>query len=283
MNTSTAEQLLAVVEQSPAAVAVHDKAAWMSIFADFHIVEDPVGSNAHIGGIYDSKTGRRGNGALSRFYDTFIEPNAIRFEVAKDYVCGNHVVRDLTIHITMSDKVQVQTPMHLLYELDEQSSGWKIQRLAAHWELIPMLKQLFGKGLAALPVMSGLTVRMMKYQGLAGMLGFSKAVCSVGKKGKQIAENFASAFNRKDLADLMACVDNDSVSIAWPNGNEPFYPSQLFDCVEGELFLTVKQLAAGNMISASATWRKGEQSQDVVVFFEFNKKTGKIASIKMYG
>lgn len=282
MSTPTAEQLLAIVEQSPAAVAVHDKLAWMAIFADFHIVEDPVGSNAHIGGVYDSKTGYRGNGALSRFYDTFIEPNTIRFEVAKDYVCGTHVVRDLTIHITMSDKVQVQTPMHLLYELDEQSNGWKIRRLAAHWELIPMLKQLFGKGLAALPVMADLTVRMAKYQSLSGMLGFSKAACTVGKKGKQTVECFTSAFNAKDLAGLMAIVDNDNPMIAWPNGEKLISPSQLFDHIDGQFELSAKQLAAGNLVSVSANWRRGEQSQEVVVFFEFNRKTKKIASVKVY-
>lgn len=282
MSTPTAEQLLAVVEQSPAAVAVHDKLAWMAIFADFHIVEDPVGSTAHIGGVYDSKAGYRGHGALSRFYDTFIEPNHIRFEVAKDYVCGTHVVRDLTIHITMSDKVQVQTPMHLLYELDEQNNGWKIRRLAAHWELIPMLKQLFGKGLAALPVMAGLTARMTKYQGLSGMLGFSKAASTIGKKGKQAVERFVSAFNRKDLADLMVVVDNDNPMIAWPNGEKLLAASQLFEHIDGEIELTAKQLAAGNMVSVSTTWRRGEQSQDMVVFFEFNRKTAKIASVKVY-
>lgn len=282
MAVPNAEQLLAVVEQSPAAVAIHDKVAWMAIFADYHVVEDPVGSSPHIGGVYDGKTGYRGHGALSRFYDTFIEPNNIRFEVAKDYVCGNHVVRDLTIHITMSDKVQVQTPMHLLYELAEENGDWKIQRLAAHWELIPMLKQLFGKGLSALPVMAGLTVRMTKYQGLSGMLGFSKAALSVGKKAKQTVKDFAAAYNARDLAGLMAVVAHDNPMICWPYPEKAVSPSRLFDIAEGELRFSNKMLAAGNMISVSGTLSKNGEESELVALFEFNKKTGKIASLKLY-
>ena len=34
---------LALVERSPAAVAVHDKAAWLALFTRYNIVEDPVG------------------------------------------------------------------------------------------------------------------------------------------------------------------------------------------------------------------------------------------------
>lgn len=282
MTESNAAQLLAQVEKSPAAVAVHDKNAWLSIFAQYHIVEDPVGSTPHIGGIYDAKSAMRGNGALSRFFDTFIAPNRIRFEVAQDIVCDNHVVRDLTIHITMSDKVQVQVPMHLLYELTQERGEWKIVRLAAHWELMPMLSQLFGKGLAALPVMSALTVRMLKLQGLSGMLGFSKAVMNIGSTGKHGLTRFAAAFNRRSLSDLMAVCDNDAQIISWPNGEVSCSPSQLFDTIPGELELSHKILAAGDVITASAVWQRDGQQMSGVVIAGFNRKTGKITALRCY-
>jgi len=117
MLTPNPEELLAQVQKSPAAVAIHDKTAWMSIFAKYHVVEDPVGSKPHIGGVYDAASGQRGHGALSRFFDTFIAPNKISFDVKRDRVCGNHVARDLTINIQMSEKVHAQVPMHLVYEL----------------------------------------------------------------------------------------------------------------------------------------------------------------------
>ncbi len=94
-------ELLATVARSPAAVAAGDRAAWVSIFAHFNIVEDPVGSRPHHSGIFDAKAGKRCQAPLERFFDTFIAPNDIRFHVDRDIVCENHVVRDLTIEISM--------------------------------------------------------------------------------------------------------------------------------------------------------------------------------------
>lgn len=282
MAESKAAELLALVEKSPQAVTLHDKQAWLSIFAKFHIVEDPVGSSAHIGGIYDAKTAQRGNGALSRFFDTFIAPNTICFEVAQDIVCGQHVVRDLLIHIRMSDKVEVKVPMHLLYELVQEDGEWKIQRLAAYWELLPMLGQLFGKGLAAVPIMAALSLRMMRLQGFFGMLGFSKAAINIGGKGKRAVEGFVDAFNSKDLAGIMGVSDSDANTIQWPNGGMLCSPSELLDKVGGQLQLTGKCLAAGDAVTAGVRWLDGEEKKTGVIVFEFNRKTQKISSLRAY-
>lgn len=282
MTDSVAKHLLAQVEKSPAAVAVHDKQAWLSIFAAYHIVEDPVGSAPHIGGLYDAKSGQRGNAALSRFFDTFIAPNHIRFEVERDYVHANHVVRDLTIHISMSDKVQVSVPMCLLYELAEEDGEWRIVRLAAHWELLPMIGQLLGKGMACLPVLAGLSLRMLTLQGIGGMLGFSKAALGVGGKGKARVEAFAEAFNNKQLADVMAVFASDAPMIHWPYGSEACYPSRLLDQVDGRVQFS-KLLAAGDIITARVSWQQTEQQEKAgVAIFEFNKKSKKISGVKLY-
>lgn len=282
MSKADPALLLAQVERSPAAVAVHDKFAWMSIFAQYHVVEDPVGSTPHVGGIYDGKSGKRGHEALARFFDTFIAPNNIRFDVVRDIVNGNHVVRDLTIHIAMSEKVHVSVPMHLLYELGLENGEWKIIRLAAHWELMPMMAQLFSKGLAAVPVMSALTVRMIALQGIGGMLGFSKAAINIGNKGKAAVKQFAAAFNQKSLSDLMAVCDNDADIVHWPYGGAPCYPSELFEQVSGQLHISDKMLAAGDVITASIEWQNGESSKAGLLIAEFNRKTGKIRQLRTY-
>src|SRR5690554_3186920 len=282
MAESKAAEFLALVEKSPEAVAIHDKQAWQSIFAKYHIVEDPVGAKAHIGGIYDAKSAQRGNDALSRFFDTFIAPNSISFDVAQDIVCGQHVLRDLTIHICMSDKVEIKVPMHLLYELVQEGNEWKIQRLAAHWELMPMLGQLFSKGLAAAPIMAALSVRMMKLQGFFGMLGFSKAALTIGAKGKRAVQGFVDSFNSKDLAGIMHVSDNDAPTVHWPNGELVCSPSELLEKVEGQLQLSGKCLAAGDTITASASWKNGEEQKSGVIVFEFNRKTKKISSLRAY-
>ena len=66
----TVAELLAAVGRSPAAVAVHDRAAWVGLFSDGARVNDPVGSRPHVG-----------RAAIEKFYDTFIAPNTITFHV----------------------------------------------------------------------------------------------------------------------------------------------------------------------------------------------------------
>lgn len=281
MTTPTREQLIKVVEASPEAVAIHDKAAWMSIFAQYHVVEDPVGSKPHVGGLYDGKSGVRGHGALSRFYDTFIAPNTINFAVDQDLVLNNHVVRDLTINLEMSDSVHAQVPMHLLYELVEEDGQWKILRLGAHWEMVPMVTQLLGKGIAAVPVLSALTWRMLKLQGLSGTLGFSKAAFSIGKKGKQSLENFAQAVNEKSLAKLMACFDSDDENILLQSAQEKVSPSVLLDNFTGSLELS-KIIASGDTVSATITLTDGEENSQGVILAQCNRKTKKIHALTMY-
>src|SRR5687767_12055103 len=76
--------LLAHVAQSPKLCAAHDKAGWVSLFARDGQINDPVGSKPH-----------DGHAAISRFYDTFIAPNALKFDVERDFVSGMSVMRDL--------------------------------------------------------------------------------------------------------------------------------------------------------------------------------------------
>lgn len=278
---SQAAELLAQVEKSPAAVAIHDKKAWMDIFAQYHIVEDPVGSKPHVSGIYDPVSGQRGNAPLSRFFDTFIAPNRISFDVRRDIVCANHVVRDLTIHIQMSERVHAQVPMHLLYELVQENGEWKIVHLAAHWELLPMIFQLLGKGFACFGVLGALTVRMMKLQGIGGMLGFSRAALNVGNVGKKAVREFERAFNDKNLAALMGVFASDADMVHWPVGTTPDRPSRLLEVRQGQIQLS-KIMAAGDSVTATVVLTEDENRREGVMIFEFNRKINKIASAKLY-
>ncbi|MGB6246968.1 nuclear transport factor 2 family protein [Gordonia sp. (in: high G+C Gram-positive bacteria)] len=166
-------QKLATVEGSPAAVAAHDKQAWLDLFAPDAVVTDPVGSSPH-----------RGHAQLSRFYDTFIAPNRIAFRPRHDIVCDDTVVRDCTLEITMSDAVALQVPVHLRYEM---TSPEKLASLSAHWELPGMVTQLLGKGAAALPVAARLTGRLLQNQKLTGTAGFARGFHRVGCTQKHAA------------------------------------------------------------------------------------------------
>lgn len=270
--------LIDFVNQSPASVGIHDKATWMSLFDQYHIVEDPVGSSAHVGGLYTSKDAGRGDGALSRFWDTFIAPNKIAFDVQQDIVKGNHVVRDLNINIQMSDKVKVTVPMHLLYEMRNTDKGPRIARLAAHWEFMPMIMQLMGKGLACLPVAMSLTVRMFTYQGLGGTLGFSSAAFNVGKKGQKTVEKLVESLNERSLSEVVKSFAHDEVVVEGLS-NETLCPSFLLENMPFTTLIVHKTIISGDTVTFSVSTDTGEKG---VMLAELNGKTKKINALRFY-
>lgn len=188
-RTTTAQELLDLARQSPAAVAAHDKNAWLGLFADRHVVEDPVGGRPVLGGLYDRRSHVRGRDPLARFWDTFIAPNDIRFHVEnEDIVSGLDVVRDVTIETRLGGGVVAKAPMHLVYETTLDEGAPRIRRIAAHWEVAPMFAQVVGVDRAKLAVAASMSVRMLRLQGVGGSLAFglrrggdSRRACRVAK------------------------------------------------------------------------------------------------------
>lgn len=170
------EAMLATAERSPTAVADHDRAAWLALFDDGGLVNDPVGSAPH-----------RGAEELGAFYDTFIAPNTVVFHPEHDIVCGDTVVRDLTLEIRMAEGVTLTVPAHLRYQLASPS---RIAGLYAHWELPSMIKQLLGTGAGALPVSGRLSLRLLQNQGPIGSLGFARGFIRTGAAHKRTAAAF---------------------------------------------------------------------------------------------
>ncbi|QCQ90664.1 transporter [Rhodococcus sp. SGAir0479] len=200
---AAAQELLDVVLASPAAVAVHDRNAWLDLFATRHVVEDPVGGRPVLGGLYDRRSHMRGGAPLARFWDTFIAPNDIRFHVEHDdIVHGLDVVRDVTIETQLGGGVVAKAPMHLLYETTLDEGAPRIRRIAAHWEVAPMFAQVAGVDRAKLGVAAAMSARMLRLQGLGGSLAFGLAVRSVGERGKQAVRRLIADGRRGDPAAL---------------------------------------------------------------------------------
>ncbi len=274
--------LLALINRSPAAVAVHDRAAWISIFARYSVVEDPVGSSPHVSGVYDPRSGRRGKGPLQRFFDTFIAPNTIQFHVERDVVCAQDVVRDLTIEITMAEGVTVRVPMHLLYECQLDNDGWRIVRLAAHWELMPMIRQVLECGRAAIPVLLQLSWRMFRIQGLGGILGFSRGFLGIGMKGKDAVHRFVDAVNSEQAVRLFDLFAAQNRGVCFPAGSEPVSPDQFVQRFAGMHMRVEKLLAAGYTVSASVTTEYQGQRHEGVAFFEFDRREKRLERVDVY-
>jgi SnoaL-like domain len=175
--SSTAEDLLATVEQSPRATAAHDRAGWVSLFTDDGCVEDPVGSGSHVGHVQ-----------LGRFYDTFIGPREITFHRDLDIVTGTSVIRDLTLEVLMGQGVRLLVPTFIRYDLRERENGWQIARLRAYWELAPMIGAFLRNGVKALPASLQLSGALLRNQGLPGTARYASGLTRPARRGKRLVE-----------------------------------------------------------------------------------------------
>lgn len=264
----SAGALLQAVEQSPKAVAVHDKSAWVGLFAADGQVNDPVGSAPHVGAA-----------AIGRFFDTFIAPNTIEFDVHHDVVAGMSVLRDLTVSTTMSTGVTLRIPMHLRYDLVSAGPDGspEIQRLFAHWELQTMIGQLLtsgGRGLLASVILGP---QLLRHQGISGCAGFLRGLAGVRKRGKRRVLDLVAALTRADAAAVSSLLaPNATLSL------DGVSETSVAEFVSAAQHLEVEKLLAAGR-SVSATVRLGGRRG--VGLFEFGSDAGRpgpISAVRLY-
>lgn len=252
------QELLDAVQASPQAVAVHDKEGWLGLFAPGAVVNDPVGSSPH-----------QGDDALSRFYDTFIAPNSVSFQVAHDIVCGNEVLRDVTLEIQMSERVKLLVPAHLRYVLTADA---QIDGLYAHWELPQMVGQLLGKGIPAAAVSGRLTAGLLANQRVGGMLGFSRGFGGAGRIAKRRAARLLGAWTVGNEAPD-DCRFTESPTLRFGT-DRLATPGELGQRLAG--WKVGKTLAAGRFVSATVT----DGQSAMVVMLEFAGRN--VAGVKVF-
>lgn len=252
-DTYSDQDKIDCINKSPAAVAIHDKAAWLGLFANGCLVNDPVGSKPHMG-----------REEIGHFYDSFIAPNQINFDVDKDSVCGMMVMRDLIIETTMSTGLRVDVPTHIRYELVEEAGELKIEHLYAHWELMPMVLQTLKQGVLGLVTYGKLTLHMIRCQGLGGVLGFMRGFRGVGKRGKLRAEEWLTAISQGDSVNARELVAAGA-ELHLPNA-EHCGLDAIAEKMQGLHWR--KLTAAGNTVTATITL--GEQQG--VVYMALNHK-----------
>jgi hypothetical protein len=258
-----AARLIAHVAQSPKLCAAHDRAGWVNLFAADGQVNDPIGSQPH-----------DGHAAIERFYDTFIAPNALSFAVEHDIVCGMTVMRDLNIDTTMATGAKLSVPMHLRYELVDEGGALKIRRLYAHWELPQMMLQMSKQGLLGVWTSLALTPRLLRHQGVAGVVGFMRGYGGHGRAGKKTAEAFLTAASRGDLDAARAGVA-EGCTFEAPPGTTASLP----DLIAGLRGMTWRKwIGAADYVSATVFIgsRRG------VALFHFGEGPARISSLQLY-
>ncbi|WP_261900582.1 nuclear transport factor 2 family protein, partial [Mycobacterium marinum] len=114
--------------RSREAVTARDKQAWLAVFADDAVVEDPIGPSA-----FDPEgKGHRGRAAISAFWDKAIEPTTrIEFFFRDTYQCGNEEANVGHILITTGD-YQVTAEGVFTYKANDAG---QLVALRAYWEM----------------------------------------------------------------------------------------------------------------------------------------------------
>jgi steroid delta-isomerase len=115
-------------KRSRDAVRARDKAAWLNVFADDAVVEDPIGPS-----IYDPEgKGHRGRDAISAFWDKAIATtDRIEFNFVDTFQCGNEEANVGNIVITMAGH-QVTTEGVFTYRVNDAG---QLVALRAYWEM----------------------------------------------------------------------------------------------------------------------------------------------------
>lgn len=263
MTTSHRDDLIAAVERSPQAVAAHNRAAWVQVFADDGRVEDPVGSSPHIGHaqIYD-------------FYDTFIGPRSITFHRDLDIVSGNSVLRDLELEVGMGPSVTMYIPAFLRYDLREVDGDWKVARLRAYWELPAMMLQFLRTGTRALTPGMQLARGLLGNQGPRGTVGFMTGFRRAGARHKGAVEALLKAVVGGNNA---AAVDALSSTAAMTLGDDEALDAiALIDQLRGASWNKV--IGAGPTVVVSVSSDRGRG----ILFADVSRKGAEINRIRYF-
>ncbi len=110
------------------AVEAGDKAAWLALFAEDAVVEDPIGPSP----LCPDGLGHRGPAAIEAFYDGVIGPNEVRFRIDQSWAAGDEVANVGTISTTMPDGTVVHTDGVFTYRVDDDG---RLAALRAFWEM----------------------------------------------------------------------------------------------------------------------------------------------------
>ena len=125
-------------QRSIAAVQAKDRAAWLALFAEDAVVEDPVGPSW----LDPSGEGHRGREAIGRFYDTTIATlEGVRFEIVDSFAAGDEVANVGTIHLQLPGGTAGRCEGVFVYRVDEQGL---LRSLRAFWEIERMTATMSG-------------------------------------------------------------------------------------------------------------------------------------------
>lgn len=113
-----------------------NKEAWLALYTDDAIVQDPVG----VSPMDPTGEGHRGKEAIEKFWDTIIGPATLTIRVDKRWTSGDYCCCVAQVaQNDLGDGKVTECDMLALYEVNPEGL---ITRMAAHWCFDDMMEQL---------------------------------------------------------------------------------------------------------------------------------------------
>lgn len=112
-----------------------NKGAWLALYAEDAVVEDPVG----VSPLDPEGRGHKGKAALERFWDMAIAPGELTMNVRESYPSGDECANVITITNKLPSGSAVVTDCVSVYRVN---SAGLIVSLRAYWEFAKVAAQL---------------------------------------------------------------------------------------------------------------------------------------------
>ncbi|MCC7517283.1 MAG: nuclear transport factor 2 family protein [Pseudomonadales bacterium] len=136
MTTLTAHPAIQANIQSVSLAMKSDREAWLALYADDAIVQDPVGNSP-----FDPHgNGHRGKAAIAKFWDSVIGPSRLTITVHKRIPSGERACAVLQTAVNdLGNGKKTEVEMVAIYEVNDAG---KITRMSAFWSWADMENQL---------------------------------------------------------------------------------------------------------------------------------------------
>ena len=103
-----------------------NKSAWLELYAEDAVVEDPVG----VSPLDPSGRGHRGREALSRFWDMVIGPGRMTYVIRESYPCADECANVWSLTNTLPGEVKVTVDLVSIYKVNADG---RLAYMRAYW------------------------------------------------------------------------------------------------------------------------------------------------------
>jgi steroid Delta-isomerase len=113
--------------RSMTAVENGDREAWLALYADDAVVEDPIGPSS----LDPEGKGHRGREAIARLWDDVISQAPVTFDIRESYAAGNECANVGTVTIDLDGGSRAVVEGVYTYRIDDDG---RLAALRAFWE-----------------------------------------------------------------------------------------------------------------------------------------------------